>query len=168
MLTILLVFLPSMWSAPSTPSVPFTDLLSKVDTGQVESVGINEQGAIKGALRDGTSFTSQIPTALGDNRLQQALHRDAQTAQTAGRAGRIAEDRPDAGVQRGLRRAGDRGRGVRGDHLLASGPALPDLRLQAGCRFAGARAIASCPTSNTLPSPRTVSLPGAKSALSVV
>jgi cell division protease FtsH len=54
MLTILLVFLPSMWSAPSTPSVPFTDLLSKVDTGQVESVGINEQGAIKGTLRDGT------------------------------------------------------------------------------------------------------------------
>ena len=36
------------------PSVPFTDLLSKVDTGQVESVGINEQGAIKGTLRDGT------------------------------------------------------------------------------------------------------------------
>ena len=29
-------------------------------------------------------------------------------------------------------------------------------------------AIALCPTSNTLPSPRTVSLPGAKSALSVV
>jgi hypothetical protein len=39
---------------------------------------------------------------------EQVLDRDAQTAQgTVGRAERIAEDRPDAGVQRGLRRAPD-------------------------------------------------------------
>ncbi|WP_236794260.1 ATP-dependent zinc metalloprotease FtsH [Amycolatopsis sp. GM8] len=69
----LLLFLPSMLSAPATPSLSYTDLLSKVDAGQVKSVEIDDKGAVTGTLADNSGFTSQVPTALGDPQLDQRL-----------------------------------------------------------------------------------------------
>ncbi|HET6501943.1 MAG TPA: ATP-dependent metallopeptidase FtsH/Yme1/Tma family protein, partial [Amycolatopsis sp.] len=69
-----LLFLPSLLSpAQKTPSLSYTDLVTRVDAGQVASVEINDQGAVKGKLANGTSFTSQLPTALGSPELAQKL-----------------------------------------------------------------------------------------------
>jgi cell division protease FtsH len=51
----------------------YTDLKAKVAAGQVASVSIDENGQVEGKLRDGTSFTSAVPTAIGDTELAKLL-----------------------------------------------------------------------------------------------
>jgi cell division protease FtsH len=51
----------------------YTDLKAKVSAGQVESVSIDNNGHVEGKLRDGKSFTSAVPTAIGDTELAKLL-----------------------------------------------------------------------------------------------
>ncbi|MGW1590960.1 ATP-dependent zinc metalloprotease FtsH [Streptomyces sp. NPDC002386] len=61
-------------SGPHTSSLSYSDFVGKVGASQVQTVDINDKGAISGALKDGTKFTTQIPTALGTGaQLQQQL-----------------------------------------------------------------------------------------------
>ncbi|HET6707279.1 ATP-dependent metallopeptidase FtsH/Yme1/Tma family protein, partial [Amycolatopsis sp.] len=63
---------PVFWTSPA-PSVSYTELLSKVDTGQVESVTIDDEGAVDGVERGGAAFTSRVPTALDPGQLEAKL-----------------------------------------------------------------------------------------------
>ncbi|MFB7506050.1 ATP-dependent zinc metalloprotease FtsH [Streptomyces broussonetiae] len=55
-------------------SLSYSDFVGKVGTSQVQTVDINDKGAVSGTLQDGTKFTTQIPTALGTGaQLQQQL-----------------------------------------------------------------------------------------------
>ncbi|MEV6211853.1 ATP-dependent zinc metalloprotease FtsH [Kitasatospora sp. NPDC051914] len=51
----------------------YSDFAGKVDTGQVQTVEITDKGAITGELKDGTKFTTQIPTALDSSALTAQL-----------------------------------------------------------------------------------------------
>ncbi|EMF00981.1 microtubule-severing ATPase [Streptomyces mobaraensis NBRC 13819 = DSM 40847] len=51
----------------------YSDFVAKVDAGQVRSVDIGDKGTVTGRLKDGTEFTSQLPTALGAGQLEQRL-----------------------------------------------------------------------------------------------
>lgn len=55
------------------PAFSYSDFLGKVNTGQVKTVDINDEGAVDGTLKDGRKFTTQIPTALDNSRLEQQL-----------------------------------------------------------------------------------------------
>ncbi|MGW3497636.1 ATP-dependent zinc metalloprotease FtsH [Streptomyces sp. NPDC001020] len=58
----------------STPThLTYSDFVTKVDVGQVKTVDINDKGAVSGTLKNGTKFTTQLPTALGTGSLQQKL-----------------------------------------------------------------------------------------------
>ncbi|MEV6025913.1 ATP-dependent zinc metalloprotease FtsH [Streptomyces sp. NPDC052036] len=62
--------------APSgTPPahLAYSDFVGKVGVGQVKTVDINDKGAVSGTLKNGTKFTTQLPTALGTGQLQQQL-----------------------------------------------------------------------------------------------
>ncbi|GAA3045730.1 ATP-dependent zinc metalloprotease FtsH [Streptomyces glomeratus] len=62
--------------APSgTPPthLTYSDFTAKVGVGQVKTVDINDKGAVSGTLKNGTKFTTQLPTALGTGPLQQQL-----------------------------------------------------------------------------------------------
>ncbi|PXY36504.1 ATP-dependent zinc metalloprotease FtsH [Prauserella flavalba] len=72
LLTLALLFVPNLWSNPVSP-LSYTELLSKVDRRQVASVTIDSDGAMNGTLRDGSHFSSQLPTALEDTRLAPRL-----------------------------------------------------------------------------------------------
>jgi cell division protease FtsH len=72
LITALLLFAPAMSSSQPT-SIDYSDLLGRVNAGKVASVSINDKGAIDGKLKDGTSFTSQIPTALNSATLATRL-----------------------------------------------------------------------------------------------
>nr|WP_043848183.1 ATP-dependent metallopeptidase FtsH/Yme1/Tma family protein [Amycolatopsis keratiniphila] len=67
-----LFFLPHLLTA-ETATFGYTELLSKVDEGQVEKVTFDDEGAIKGNLREETAFTSQLPVALDDDQLSPKL-----------------------------------------------------------------------------------------------
>ncbi|TNC19339.1 ATP-dependent zinc metalloprotease FtsH [Amycolatopsis alkalitolerans] len=73
--TMFLLFLPSILSGSTstTPTLSYTDLVTKVDAGQVKTVEIDDKGSVSGTLTDNSQFTSQIPTALGDAALDQKL-----------------------------------------------------------------------------------------------
>ena len=61
-------------SGPHTASLSYSDFVGKVGASQVQTVDINDKGAVSGSLKDGTKFTTQIPTALGTGaQLQQQL-----------------------------------------------------------------------------------------------
>ncbi|WP_037972660.1 ATP-dependent zinc metalloprotease FtsH [Streptomyces sp. NRRL WC-3742] len=51
----------------------YSDFLGKVDAGQVQTVNVTDTGGVSGTLKDGTHFTSQIPTALDTSRLSKSL-----------------------------------------------------------------------------------------------
>jgi cell division protease FtsH len=51
----------------------YTDLKAKVAAGEVQSVNIDNDGRVQGKLRDGTSFTSGVPVAIGDTELAKLL-----------------------------------------------------------------------------------------------
>ncbi|WAL68951.1 ATP-dependent zinc metalloprotease FtsH [Amycolatopsis cynarae] len=74
LITMVLLFLPSILTgSTTTQSYSYTDFLSKVDAGQVKTVDVDDKGSLSGTLKDGTQFTTQIPTALGNNQLEQQL-----------------------------------------------------------------------------------------------
>ncbi|BFV55391.1 ATP-dependent zinc metalloprotease FtsH [Kitasatospora sp. CMC57] len=52
---------------------PYTDFTGRVDAGQVKTVEITDKGAVSGTLKDGTKFTTQIPTALDSSGLTRQL-----------------------------------------------------------------------------------------------
>ncbi|MEV6058012.1 ATP-dependent zinc metalloprotease FtsH [Streptomyces sp. NPDC052107] len=61
-------------SGPHTTSLSYSGFVGKVGASQVQTVDINDKGAVSGTLTDGTKFTTQIPTALGTGaQLQQQL-----------------------------------------------------------------------------------------------
>ncbi|WP_171165403.1 ATP-dependent zinc metalloprotease FtsH [Streptomyces sp. I05A-00742] len=51
----------------------YSEFVAKVNAGQVRSVDIGDKGTVTGRLKDGTEFTTQLPTALGAGQLQQQL-----------------------------------------------------------------------------------------------
>ena len=59
-----LVFLPLLLNTTSGgESLTFTDLMTRVDNGDVAKVTIDPDGRVTGELRDGTKIKSQIPVA---------------------------------------------------------------------------------------------------------
>ncbi|MEU3166389.1 ATP-dependent zinc metalloprotease FtsH [Streptosporangium sp. NPDC006930] len=67
------LLVPLLFTGPSNASYPYSDFVAKVSTGQVKAVTIDDQGAVSGTLSNGTTFTSQIPTALNAGRLEEQL-----------------------------------------------------------------------------------------------
>ncbi|WIY00461.1 ATP-dependent zinc metalloprotease FtsH [Amycolatopsis mongoliensis] len=72
LLTLAAIVAPAFWTSPA-PSVSYTEFLSKVDAGQVESVTIDDEGAVDGVQRGGATFTSRVPTALDPGQLESKL-----------------------------------------------------------------------------------------------
>ncbi|MEV5986609.1 ATP-dependent zinc metalloprotease FtsH [Streptomyces sp. NPDC052051] len=60
-------------AGPAPAHLTYSDFVGKVDVGQVKTVDINDKGAVSGTLKNGTKFTTQLPTALGTGSLQQKL-----------------------------------------------------------------------------------------------
>lgn len=75
LLTLVVVLLLSRArSGPQTTSLSYSDFVAKVGASQVQMVDIDDKGAISGTLKNGTKFTTQVPTALGTGaQLQQQL-----------------------------------------------------------------------------------------------
>ncbi|WP_234537522.1 ATP-dependent zinc metalloprotease FtsH [Streptomyces shenzhenensis] len=78
-------------SGPHATSLSYSDFVTKVGASQVQTVDINDKGAVSGSLKDGTKFTTQIPTALGTGaQLQQQLtshHVQIKASQSSGGGG---------------------------------------------------------------------------------
>ncbi|WP_049651601.1 ATP-dependent zinc metalloprotease FtsH [Kitasatospora sp. MY 5-36] len=72
LVTLLLLVLFSNPGKPGT-RYGYTDFVNRVDAGQVQTVDVSDTGAVSGTLKDGTRFTSQIPTALDTSQLSSAL-----------------------------------------------------------------------------------------------
>ncbi|WP_134732167.1 ATP-dependent zinc metalloprotease FtsH [Amycolatopsis nivea] len=72
LVTVVLIAGPSLWTS-SVPALAYTELLSRVDANQVAEITVGGDGAVSGNYRDGGKFTSQLPTALGDPRLDAKL-----------------------------------------------------------------------------------------------
>ncbi|MBA2810905.1 ATP-dependent metallopeptidase FtsH/Yme1/Tma family protein [Streptomyces sp. KM273126] len=72
-LALLLAILMQAPSPRQGTSLPYSTFVGKVTSGQVKAVDINDKGAIKGDLKNGTKFTTRIPTALDNSRLEQQL-----------------------------------------------------------------------------------------------
>jgi cell division protease FtsH len=70
--TLALLFVPGL-TRTSDESLSYTDFVARVDDGKVKSLTIDDVGAVTGTLSDGTSFTSQVPTALDTTRLTSEL-----------------------------------------------------------------------------------------------
>ncbi|MGW5465848.1 ATP-dependent zinc metalloprotease FtsH [Streptomyces sp. NPDC003996] len=74
MTLVVVLLLSRARSGPQTPALSYSDFVAKVGASQVQMVDINDKGAVSGTLKDGTKFTTQIPTALGTGaQLQQQL-----------------------------------------------------------------------------------------------
>ncbi|MGW2704710.1 ATP-dependent zinc metalloprotease FtsH [Streptomyces sp. NPDC001340] len=75
-------------SGPHTSSLSYSDFVGKIGASQVQMVDINDKGAVSGILKDGTKFTTQLPTALGTGaQLQQQLtshHVQIKASQSSG------------------------------------------------------------------------------------
>ncbi|QKV80499.1 ATP-dependent zinc metalloprotease FtsH [Amycolatopsis sp. Hca4] len=72
-LVILAVLVVPAFLTPTAPSMTYTEFLSEVDAGHVESVTVDDQGAVGGKRRGGAAFTSRIPTALEPGQLEAKL-----------------------------------------------------------------------------------------------
>ncbi|MFF2746025.1 ATP-dependent zinc metalloprotease FtsH [Kitasatospora sp. NPDC058048] len=72
LVTLLLLVLFSSSGKPGT-RYGYSDFVSRVDSGQVQTVNVSDTGGVSGTLKDGTHFTSQIPTALDTSQLSGAL-----------------------------------------------------------------------------------------------
>ncbi|MEE1788740.1 ATP-dependent zinc metalloprotease FtsH [Streptomyces sp. SP17BM10] len=72
---------------PAGTRYGYSDFVGRVDAGQVKTVNVTDTGGVSGTLKDGTRFTSQIPTALDTTRLSQSLatqHVDVTGSRTGG------------------------------------------------------------------------------------
>ncbi|MER7754163.1 ATP-dependent zinc metalloprotease FtsH [Kitasatospora sp. NPDC097643] len=82
-----LVLLVLVWRpAPVGSRYGYTDFVNRVGAGQVQTVNITDTGGVSGTLKDGTRFTSQIPTALDTSQLSRQLT-DQHVNVTASRTG---------------------------------------------------------------------------------
>jgi cell division protease FtsH len=72
LLTFVLLILPGLFGSPA-PSMSYSEFLAAVEEGRVESISIDDRGAVEGLLADGTDFTSQVPTAIDSGRLESEL-----------------------------------------------------------------------------------------------
>ncbi|MEV8327728.1 ATP-dependent zinc metalloprotease FtsH [Kitasatospora sp. NPDC056731] len=72
LVTLLLLILFSR-SGSTGATYGYTDFLNRVGAGQVQTVDITDTGGVTGTLKDGTHFTSQIPTALDTSQLSGEL-----------------------------------------------------------------------------------------------
>ncbi|MDS0134698.1 MULTISPECIES: ATP-dependent zinc metalloprotease FtsH [unclassified Amycolatopsis] len=72
-LLILGVLVVPAFLTPAAPSMTYTEFLSEVDAGHVESVTVDDQGAVDGKRRGGPAFTTRIPTALEPGQLESKL-----------------------------------------------------------------------------------------------
>ncbi|MER8104161.1 ATP-dependent zinc metalloprotease FtsH [Kitasatospora sp. NPDC094016] len=72
LVTLLLLVLFSR-SGSTGATYGYTDFLNRVGAGQVQTVDITDTGGVTGTLKDGTHFTSQIPTALDTSQLSGEL-----------------------------------------------------------------------------------------------
>ncbi|MEV6294919.1 ATP-dependent zinc metalloprotease FtsH [Streptomyces sp. NPDC051896] len=74
MTLVVVLLLSRARSGPHPTSLSYSDFVGKVGASQVQMVDINDKGAVNGTLKDGTKFTTQIPTSLGTGaQLQQQL-----------------------------------------------------------------------------------------------
>ena len=69
----LLLVGPALLSPPAVPRSSYSDLVTKVNAGQVRSVVIDKDGGVRGTLTDGRTFRSRLPTALGSAELERRL-----------------------------------------------------------------------------------------------
>ncbi|MEX2984151.1 ATP-dependent zinc metalloprotease FtsH [Streptomyces sp. C36] len=60
-------------TGPQPSQVPYSDFVAKVGAGQVQTVDVSDKGSVSGTLKNGTKFTTRIPTALGTTGLEQRL-----------------------------------------------------------------------------------------------
>ena len=74
-ITLMFVFLllPGLLSTSLSNALPYSTFVTKVDAGQVQSVSIDDKGAVSGTFKSGKDFTSQIPTALDTTALDRQL-----------------------------------------------------------------------------------------------
>ncbi|MDA8380856.1 MAG: ATP-dependent zinc metalloprotease FtsH [Actinomycetota bacterium] len=63
-------------SAPAPRQLSYTTFLSQASAGKVRSVTISSSGGLTGTLKDGQTFTSQVPTALGQSDLVAQMQKD--------------------------------------------------------------------------------------------
>ncbi len=73
LLTVLLLFPPSMGTSRPNHSYDYTQFVSAVRADKVRSATIDTNGKVTGRLKNGDDYKSQIPTALRDNRLAPLL-----------------------------------------------------------------------------------------------
>lgn len=71
---VIVLLLSRARSGPRPETLSYSRFEGKVGAGQVQTVDVDDKGAVGGTLKDGTKFTTQIPTALGTGaQLQQQL-----------------------------------------------------------------------------------------------
>jgi cell division protease FtsH len=68
----ILLFHPGAGGTPAQ-ALNYTSFVSEVTANKVSTAGITPTGSVSGKLRDGSSYTSQIPTALNDSGLPALL-----------------------------------------------------------------------------------------------
>ena len=73
-ISLLLLLHPSM-KATSTRNFTYTSFVSEVTRNQISTATITSTGAVTGKLHNGSSYTSQVPTALNDDALSPLLLR---------------------------------------------------------------------------------------------
>ncbi|MFJ3220193.1 ATP-dependent zinc metalloprotease FtsH [Kitasatospora sp. NPDC086801] len=86
LVTLLMLVLFSR-SGSTGASYGYTDFVNRVGAGQVRTVDITDTGGVTGTLKDGTHFTSQIPTALDTSQLSGELagqHVDVTASRSGG------------------------------------------------------------------------------------
>ena len=71
-LTLVLLFTPAMSSKPAQ-KLNYSTFVSDVQADKVKTASVDPSGAITGTLKNGNKYTSQIPTALGNNQLSSLL-----------------------------------------------------------------------------------------------
>ena len=58
---------------PSVTQLSYTQFLNNVQTKQVQTATIDSNGGVTGTLKDGSRYSSQIPTAIDDTQLATTL-----------------------------------------------------------------------------------------------
>ncbi|HEY1636615.1 MAG TPA: ATP-dependent zinc metalloprotease FtsH [Acidimicrobiales bacterium] len=71
--TLILLFIPSMRAAAPVSNLSFSAFSGRVTANQVATATIDPNGAVSGQLKGGGSYKSQIPLALQDNQLTPLL-----------------------------------------------------------------------------------------------
>jgi len=70
--TILLLFAPSM-KKTTTYSYSYSKFLAQVEANKVSTTSIDPNGGVRGKLKNGDNYTSQVPLALNDSQLAPIL-----------------------------------------------------------------------------------------------